>query len=184
MDRHLIDYLPPVLRDVLEFRTVNEAVEPEYASAWADLERLLDNQFLDTADETGVGAWERELGITPDIVDTLEGRKIRLFAAWNLTPPYTTTWLRNWLADICGPAGHREAVNGYLVDIELDRSVLPNAVVLETDILNVLTAVLPANMQVVCHPRYLLLQDVHGVMTLGELEETILDSFAGGSYGK
>ena len=38
MDRRLLDYLPPVLREVMEMRAVNGANEPEIAAAWDGLE--------------------------------------------------------------------------------------------------------------------------------------------------
>ena len=60
MDRRLLDYLPPVLREVLEFQTINAANEPEIAVAWDAAALLLANPFLETDDENGVAVWERE----------------------------------------------------------------------------------------------------------------------------
>ena len=53
MDRRLLDYLPPVLRDVMEFQAINAANEPEISLAWDALALVMANQFLDTADERG-----------------------------------------------------------------------------------------------------------------------------------
>lgn len=89
MDRRLLDYLPPVLREVLEFQTINAANEPEIEVAWDAAALLLANQFLETADENGVAVWERELKIYPKDTDTLEVRKARIKAMWNLELPYT-----------------------------------------------------------------------------------------------
>lgn len=80
MDRRLINYLPPVLREVLEFQAINNANEPEISIAWDALALLLANQFLDTATEAGVKVWERELRIFPKDTDTLAGRKARIKA--------------------------------------------------------------------------------------------------------
>lgn len=65
MDRKLLDYLPPVLREVLEFQAINAANEPEISIAWDALALVLANQFLDTATASGVAVWERELNIRP-----------------------------------------------------------------------------------------------------------------------
>lgn len=46
MDRKLLDYLPPVLREVLEFQAINAANEPEISIAWDALALVLANQFL------------------------------------------------------------------------------------------------------------------------------------------
>ena len=97
MDRRLLNYLPPVLREVLEIQTINKANEPEIAVAWDALTLVLANQFLDTADENGVSVWERELRIYPKDTDSMEVRKARIKAMWNLELPYTVPWLRNWL---------------------------------------------------------------------------------------
>ena len=105
MDRRLLDYLPPVLREVLEFQAINEANEPEISLAWDALALVLANQFLDTADSSGVSVWEKELRIFPKDTDTLEVRKARIKAMWNLELPYTVPWLKNWLTSICGPTG-------------------------------------------------------------------------------
>ena len=57
MDRKLISYLPPVLREVLDFQAINTANEPEISLAWYALEQVMDNQFLDSADQSGVAMW-------------------------------------------------------------------------------------------------------------------------------
>lgn len=84
MDRRLLNYLPPVLREVLEFIIINEANEPEIALAWDAVTRVLANQFLEDADEDGVAMWERELELYPKDTDTLEVRKARIKAKWNM----------------------------------------------------------------------------------------------------
>ena len=101
MDRKLLDYLPPVLREVLEFQAINAANEPEISIAWDALALVLANQFLDTATASGVAVWERELNIRPKDTDTLEVRKARIKALWNLELPYTLPWLKNWLTGLC-----------------------------------------------------------------------------------
>lgn len=148
MDRKLIDYLPPVLRDVMEMQAINEANEPEIRLAWDALALVMANQFLEDADEHGVAVWERELQIYPKDTDTLEGRKARIKAMWNLELPYTFTWLRQWLTGICGAAGHTESITDYTISIRLDNNVLPNAEALADEILQMLLAVRPCNMLV------------------------------------
>ena len=148
MDRHLINYLPPVLRDVLEFQTINNANEPEISIAWDALALLLANQFLDTATEAGVRVWERELRIFPKDTDTLAGRKARIKALWNLELPYTLPWLKKWLTSICGPQGHEETISDYTINIQLDYTVLPDADSLAAEILDMLLTVRPCNMRV------------------------------------
>ena len=148
MDRHLLDYLPPVLRDVLEFQTINEANEPEISLAWDALALVLANQFLEDADENGVRVWEQELNIRPKDTDTLETRKTRIKAMWNMELPYTIRWLKNWLAGICGDTGYEVSLSDYTLSIELDYDVLPDASSLASEILDMVLAVRPCNIKV------------------------------------
>ena len=123
MDRKLIDYLPPVLQEVADFRAINEANEPEISAAWDGLDRVMANQFLDTADEAGVVKWERELQLYPKDTDTLDERKARIKARWNAELPYTYRWLVNWLQSLCGPDNPAPAVDGYTLHVSLPSRV-------------------------------------------------------------
>lgn len=146
MDRKLIEYLPPVLREVADFQAINAANEPEIVLAWDALDRVLDNQFLDSADENGVAMWEQELRIHPADTDTLMARKARIRAMWNMELPYTVPWLKNWLSGVCGPMGHEEVISDYAVSIQLDYDALMDADKSATEIFRALRAVIPSNM--------------------------------------
>lgn len=148
MDRRLINYLPPVLREVLEFQEINKVCEAEISIAWDALTMVLANQFIDSAGGPGVSMWEKELGIYPKDTDTMETRKARIKAMWNLELPYTLPWLRNWLTGLCGETGHEVTVSDYTINIQLDYTVLPDADALAAEILDMLLMVRPANMQV------------------------------------
>lgn len=146
LDRRLIDYLPPILREISEFREINAANEPEIKAAWDALARVMANQFIDSADEMGVTKWEKQLNIFPKGTDTMDARKARIKAIWNRELPYTITWLRNWLAGVCGPDGHNESIDGYIIDVWLDYNALPQANDLAREILEMLGNVAPQNM--------------------------------------
>ena len=148
MDRRLLDYLPPVLREVLEFKAIHDANEPEISLAWDALALVLADQFLETADARGVAVWEKELKIFPKDTDTLDGRKARIKAMWNLEAPCTIPWLKRWLTGICGPDGHEETIADYTINIQLDYTRLPDADSLAAEILEMLRAVRPSNMRV------------------------------------
>lgn len=145
MDRQLLNYLPPVLRVVQEFQTINGANEPEISRAWDALNRVLANQFLEDADEDGVSIWEKELRLYPKDTDTLKARKARVKAKWNLELPYVIRWLRNWLTGICGPDGHTVSIKDYTLDIQLDYTVLPEPDRLAAEILEMLLTIRPEN---------------------------------------
>lgn len=124
MDRHLLNYLPPVLREVLEFQVINGANEPEISLAWDAITRVLANQFLEDADEDGVAVWEQErlalsqghghpggpqgphqgqvefgIALHPALAEKLAGGPVR-------------------------PDGHSVSLQDYTLDIQLDYTVL------------------------------------------------------------
>ncbi len=148
MDRTLIDYLPPVLRDIQEFREINKAVEPELSLAWDAYALLLANIFLDSATELGVSIWEQELHLLPKDTDLLDVRKARIKAKWNLDAPYSIPWLKKWLSGLCGPMGYEVSICDYTIDVQLDYDTLPNTDNLAKEILDMLLTVRPANMEI------------------------------------
>ncbi len=115
--------MPPVLREVVDFRAINEANEPEISLAWDSLARVLDNQFLDSTDQDGVAMWERELELYPKDTDTLDARKARIKAKWNTELPYTYRWLVGWLTSLCGPDNPAPIVDGYTLQVSLPSAV-------------------------------------------------------------
>ena len=91
---------------------------------------------------------------------TLEARKARIKAKWNLELPYTLRWLKNWLAGLCGPDGHSVSLQDYTLDIQLDYTVLPEADRLAGEILDMLLTVRPENIHILMTA---LLQSTGGV---------------------
>ena len=144
--RRLLDYPPPVVRQVLDFQQISAATEPEIRLAWQAVERVLGRRFLAEADGVGLGVWERELGLFPKAGESLAARRARILAAWLRKPPYTLRWLRGWLDVLGGPEGHCEAVDGYTLNVQLDYDLLPEPEVLLRDIKTMLRALRPANM--------------------------------------
>jgi len=123
MNRKLIDYLPPVLRSVMEFMAITDAQQPEIERAWDALNLVMENQFIDTATEEGVAVWEKELNITSVSTETLEERKQRIKTAWTYGVVYTYNWLVNWLKASCGNDNPPPAIEGYVLHTALPVSV-------------------------------------------------------------
>lgn len=115
MDRKLIDYLPAVLQSVMEFMAIADAQQPEIENAWAALDLVMKNQFIDTATEDGVVIWEQELNIMPLSTDTLDERKQRIKAAWLYGVVYTYNWLVDWIKTSCGNDNPPPTIDGYVL---------------------------------------------------------------------
>lgn len=146
MDRRIIDYLPYVLREVVEYRELMEAEQPELAALWAAQDAVLADQYVVTATAYGIGRWEAMLGIYPKDTDGLEMRRARILSLLQLKLPYTKRWLANWLNDLCGAGNYDLAITAYTIVIDLGYDQIPEAEKLAEDIYTMLAAVRPANM--------------------------------------
>lgn len=81
MDRKLIGYLPPPLRDIREYAAALSVEQIEFEDLWKALRSAPDEKFTQTATEIGISHWERVLGIAPFATDTLEDRRFRVRTA-------------------------------------------------------------------------------------------------------
>ena len=124
MDRFIVDYLPIVLREVPEFKALMAAQQPELESLWSAQDDVLDNQFLVSAAEYGIGRWERILSIYPKDTDGLLMRRARVLALLRLKQPLTMRWLNNWLGEIVGAGNFIISLNNYFLHIRLTNDVL------------------------------------------------------------
>lgn len=147
MDRKLLDYLPPVLRDILEFQTINAANEPEIRLAWEALEQVLADQFLETAGPRGLAVWEKELKLLTKDTDSLKDRRLRIKAMWMMKRPYTLPWLRDWMDGLCGRGSHTESTKDYTLNLTLDGRNQKHLPAKLSEIQTMLTRACPANME-------------------------------------
>lgn len=98
----LASYLPPFMAEVREISGALETENPELMLVWKAADRVLQNAFIDTADEYGLARFERILGILPSAEDTLESRRARLSVRWFDSVPYTWRVLIKKLEVLCG----------------------------------------------------------------------------------
>lgn len=89
-DRKLIEYLPYVLRDVLEYKSILDVAEqPEAVQLFDSTNNLMDDGFISTATVQGLKRWENMLGIPSDESEPIDSRRSRVLARWNEQLPYT-----------------------------------------------------------------------------------------------
>lgn len=133
--------------------------------------------WFDTMAEEYVAIYEKAMGITPRAGQTLEDRRSTIEARWKSAGKVDVALLRA-VAD----SWKKGEVNVDFVDGKL--ALAFNSVYgVPEDLEGLLAAideVKPAHLALVYTLRYLLLRDVHGVMTLAELGRTPLNHFAGG----
>lgn len=88
-DVDLVSYLPEFMQLYTEPVEGLKAENPEFIMMWKAVDRLLYNRFISTADEYGIGRFEKMLGIYPQITDALEVRRMRVQSRWFNAIPYT-----------------------------------------------------------------------------------------------
>lgn len=98
----LIAYLPPFLAEYEELREILKAEEPELSLLWDNARSVIYNQFITTADENGIAAYERLLSLLPESSDSLEQRRARVMSKWLAKLPYTYKALIERLGALCG----------------------------------------------------------------------------------
>ncbi|MEA4831562.1 MAG: putative phage tail protein [Oscillospiraceae bacterium] len=144
MLRQLIDYLPPVIKNVQEYQAImNNGEQAEISALWDAVDYALDDQFVQSATENGVERWEKILGIKPKGTDILEDRKFRILSRISEQLPYTLPVLKNMLQSLCG-------ADGYSVEVQNELYILKVKIALVAksnfdDVNALLKRVVPAN---------------------------------------
>ena len=120
--------------------------------------------------------FERLLGLK-GTGQTLEDRRSAIQAAW-LGPQKPTMALIQSICDAWQKGGTKASYEPGVVKIEFFGSygTPKNLSALET----ILTRTIPAHLRLVYAFQYLLVKEIHGVMTLSELEREPMDNFAAG----
>lgn len=146
MERKLINYLPYVVRDYDVFKAMMEAEQPEFETAWASVNDLMNNQFISTAGNMGLSRWEQILEITPKGTDTLDDRRFRILTRINEELPYTLPQLRVILETLCGAGNYSATVEEgtYILAVKIGLAAKKNF----SDVEALLQRVVPANMVV------------------------------------
>lgn len=107
--RKLLDYYPPVVKNILDFQELTKSQETLVGQVWDAISLAWDNQFIDEATEEGVSSWETDYSLIPSKSDTLKQRKQRLKSKWVPNNKYTFEWLNSWLRTACGGEKFTEA---------------------------------------------------------------------------
>ena len=100
--RKLLDYYPPVIRNILEFIELSKVQENLVGQVWDAVSLAYDNQFIDDATEEGVESWEKDYSIVSSKAETLKQRKQYLKSKWVPNSKYTYEWLVRWLKAATG----------------------------------------------------------------------------------
>lgn len=170
MDRRkdIVDYLPPVLREVDEIKAIN-AVENEIIKGeWLLTGEQLDNQFVVTTNEDGISRYEKMLKLKVADTDTLETRVFKVLARYQEQAPYTWRVMKNIMDSLLGEG--RYVMERDIIDKNLSVK-LELTVGRQFDVVSeLLERVTPQNMTLSIELRYNTWNKVK-TKTWGELKE-------------
>src|SRR5690625_131398 len=95
-ESNYLAYLPPVLQSIREFKEIARAVNPEIIALKEAINKALNEQFIQGADDT-LELREEEFHITASSDETIEFRRERLIERKSRKPPITLRTLRDRL---------------------------------------------------------------------------------------
>ncbi|MDE5588231.1 MAG: YmfQ family protein [Acetatifactor sp.] len=87
--KELIRYLPDFMKQFFEFQEIMSAEDLQFARMDSRLQTVLNNAFIEDADEYGIRKYERLLEITAVPGESLEVRKNRVRAYWCVNRQYS-----------------------------------------------------------------------------------------------
>lgn len=143
----LLSYLPPFMAEFKEIAVTLDAENPEFVLVWKAADRVLQNEFIEAADEYGISRFEKILNILPSKEDTLESRRSRVFARWFNTIPYTLKALIAKLEALCGDSDFTiiKEYDNYTITIIVDLEMFGQVDELDY----IIESMIPCNMIVI-----------------------------------
>ncbi|WHX47874.1 YmfQ family protein [Paenibacillus woosongensis] len=181
--KEMFSYLPGYYESSRVIRANMQAKGSELDALNQALDETLSQFFVQTA-TWGLDRWEYELGIETDHTKPIEQRRAVVESKLRGVGQFSGRLVKNVA----------EAYDGGTVDVSFQPAewsftikfidtigIPPNL----DDLKAVIEEIKPAHLAVEYEFSYLLIRDIHAVMTLGELEQVSLSKFAGGgSVGK
>lgn len=110
-----LNYLPPILQDIKEFKIITTCDDTENAELNICIDNLYKDQYITTT-KTAIKRYEDMLGIVAKGTDTLEDRRFRVLAIYNKQLPYTRIVLEQNLTTFCGKDGY-ELILDYVGNV-------------------------------------------------------------------
>lgn len=150
MSSKIIKNYPHYERKVLEFQKIAQAEDFYLDDIELQRQKILMNQFVLTADSSGLSMFEQLYNIVPLSTDTLEDRRQRILLRIQLQPPYTLKFLLNQLDKIIG-AGKYELTIDYDKYQIIISSAAENQLYAQ-EISIIMGKIKPCNMQYISSP--------------------------------
>lgn len=144
---NLLNYLPPIMKNILEFNAICESENPEFIKIFEEAEKVFLNCFIKTANIEQLEHLERLLNLNVDVNLGPEQRREQVLLSWGTQLPYTFKNIHIILDTLIGKDSYKIKVdyNKYIFNIHTnfinkDRSIF---------LTNTLRKIVPANMIII-----------------------------------
>ena len=141
---------PNFERDIFEFKEIARVEDSELTTAEGQFEKVMNNQFVLTADVDGLAMFEKLYSIVPDATDTLDFRRERILQRIQLQPPFTLRFLKHQLDKIIGAGKYTVTVDPDKYEMTIDSAAQNQAYAQEVAI--IVGKIKPANIVFVSRP--------------------------------
>ena len=140
---NLINRLPYFLQQIREFKEIMESEQIEMNTLNNNINTILNNQFILSADSLSLKRYENILGIISKDTDTISDKKFKIITRLTEERPYTYERLKKSLTTLCGD-------DGYTISLDNETYKLTIGVELTQtkefeDVNNLLNRTVPAN---------------------------------------
>ena len=157
-NRHMLDYLPPIMRTYQEFIEMANAEQIAKDKMWENLDKTFKEAFVSTESEIGAIRWEKTLGITPKDNEDIEIRNFRIRGRIQADLPYTYRILHRQLTGLCG-------ADGYILNIDYEAQTIMIKVALTrrelaNEVVNLADEIIPAHLELTVELMY----NTHGMI--------------------
>ncbi|WP_036648383.1 YmfQ family protein [Paenibacillus pini] len=178
--RELFSYLPAYYETSRVMRSDMDAKGSELDALYLALDATVSQFFVRTA-TWGLGRWEFELGITTDLTKPIEQRRAVIESKLRGAGTFSGRLVKNVAEAYDGgkvDVSFQPDKWGFTVKFMDTLGIPPNL----EDLKSAIEEIKPAHLSVEYEFNYLLIRNIHDVMTLTQIEQTLLSKFAGGVW--
>lgn len=179
MERKILDYYPPVLRRVRDFKALAAGYQYMAEKGWSQAEGLYDEQDFLTMGIKGISHWEKIYRIKPSDNAKIEDRRFAVQSRRAEQPPFTWLRLQQMMDQLCP--------NDYRMSRDLEQQKLYVILGLYSryqvePVRLLLDRVVPMNMEIELELTHMRWSDYTGI-TWSDLRNKTWREILDGAYG-
>ncbi|MGE8207690.1 putative phage tail protein [Heyndrickxia sp. NPDC080065] len=175
----IVELYPALIRESPEYLEIARVAGKQFDLLEAAIDDVLNQFFIETA-TWGLAFWEKDYGILTDFKKPIEERRSNLIAKKRGIGIVNKQLIRSTAEAYYGGEvevtgipreleGRVKFISNYGVPSNLD------------DVKKALYDIFPSHMELIFEFTYLLINEIHNVKTLKEIEQITLSKFAGGA---